>query len=127
MDKLKEVIVPSAVSAVAAIGIYKFLLGEDLSAEVPFMSYVLPAYQVVGASSLIGSVAGEFLSDIVIPKIPKIQSLGSIQDMVVPPSITGITTYATLRLLVSEDTSFKNGFLLGAGSSVVGKYAYSML
>ena len=127
MDKLKEVLMPSVFSAGASIIIYKYVLGEDLSENVPFIGSIMPAYQVVAASSLIGSVAGEFLSDVVIPKIPKISAIESIQELVLPPAITGLTTYATLRLLVSEDTSLKNGFLLGAGSSVVGKYAYSMI
>lgn len=127
MQKLQEIFVPSLISSVASVAIYKFILQEDLSAEVPFMSYTLPAWQTVSASSLIGSIAGEFLSDVVIPKIPKIQALGSVQDMIVPPSITGLTTYGTLRVLVSADTDFKNGFLLGAGSSVIGQYAYKML
>jgi hypothetical protein len=127
MDKLKQIIMPSVFSAGASIIIYKYVLGEDLNDNVPFLGNIMPAYQVVAASSLIGSVAGEFLSDIVIPMVPKVGAIETIQDMVLPPAITGITTYGTLRLLVSEDTSFKNGFLLGAGSSVVGKYAYSMI
>lgn len=127
MDKLKQIILPSAVSSVVAVGLYKYVLGEDLSMDVPFFNMNMPAYQVVGASSLIGSISGEFVSDILIPKIPKLEALGAIQDIIVPPSITGLTTYGTLRLAVSEDTSFKNGFLLGAGSSVIGKYITNMI
>lgn len=127
MDKLKQIIVPSLISSIASVGIYKFVLGEDLQTDIPFMNYSLPAYQVVGMSSLIGSVAGEFLSDVVIPAVPKLDALGSVQDMILPPSIAGLTTYGTLRILVSEDASFKNGFLLGASSNIVGKYVSSMI
>lgn len=127
MEKLKEIIAPSIISSVAAIGIYKFVLNEDLESSVPLMGSFMPAWQVLGVSSLVGSVAGEFLSDVIIPKIPKIEALGTIQDIGVPPAITGLTTYGSMRVLISEDTSFKNSFLLGASSSIVGKYVYTML
>ena len=128
MEKVKQVLVPSLFSAGASLIIYKYLLGEELSEPVPFMgSMSYPAYIVVGASSMVGSISGELLSDVVIPKIPVIESLKSVQEFLLPPSITGLTTYGALRVLVSEETSFKNGFLLGAGSSVLGKYAYNMI
>lgn len=127
MEKVKQVIMPSVFSAGASLLIYKFLLKENLSEDAPFLGNIYPAYVVVGASTFVGSMAGELLADVVIPKIPKIEALGTIQEAILPPSLTGLTTYGALRLLVSGDTSFKNGFLLGAGSSVVGKYAYGMI
>ncbi len=125
MQKIREIIVPSAFSAAASVLIYKYALGEDLTDDIPFLSYSMQAWQVVGVSSLIGSVAGEFAADVAIPKSPKIEMLAGIQDIIVPPAITGLTTYGTLKVLVSGDTSFKNGFLLGAGSSLVGKGVYN--
>lgn len=127
MDKLKEIFVPSLVASAVSIGIYKFVLGEDVSEAIPLLNMEVPAYVAVGTSSLAGSIAGEFVSDVVIPKIPKINALGSLQDMIVPPAITGLTTYGAIAMLVNKDASFKNSFLLGAGSSAVGKYVYKML
>ena len=126
MDKLKEIFVPSLIASGVSLVLYKVVLNENLGEQIPVMDSVYPAYLVLGGTAFLGNVAGEFLSDVVIPKIPKIEALGSIQDAIVPPSITGLSTYGVMRFAISEDTSFKHSFLLGAGSSVIGKYIYGM-
>lgn len=127
MEKLKEIFMPSLIASAVSVGLYHFVLGEDITEAIPLLNMEVPAYVAVGASSFAGSVAGEFLADVVIPKIPKIGALGSIQDMIVPPAITGLTTYGAIVALVHRDASFKNSFLLGAGSSAVGKYITKMI
>lgn len=127
MDKLKEIFIPSLIASAVSVGIYKFVLDEDLSEPTPFLNMEIPAYAAVGGSSLVGNIAGEFLSDIVIPRIPKISALGAIQEMIVPPAITGLSTYGAISLLVNKNAPFTTTFMLGAGSSVLGKYAYQML
>lgn len=127
MEKLKEIFVPSLLSSAVSLGIYHFYLGEDLTDTAPLLSVMVPAYVAVGVSALTGSIAGEFLSDIIIPKIPIIERLGSLQEAIVPPTITGLSTYGSIMLLVDSNASFGNSFLLGAGSSAISKYAYKMI
>lgn len=124
MQKLSEIFVPSLLSTAVGLGIYKFVLGENLSESAPFLNMEIPAYAAVGGSIFAGAVTGEFLSDIVIPKIPKINALGSVQEFALPPLITGLSTYGSIYVLMSKNASLSNAILVGASANIGGKYAY---
>lgn len=124
MEKLKEIFVPSLIASATSVALYHFWLKEDLSEPVPLLGMELPAYATVGVSSFIGSVAGEYVGDILIPKIPHIGALGSIQEAITPPVITGLTTYGSMVALVHKDVNFMNSFALGAIGNLAGNNLY---
>ncbi len=127
MQKIKEVFVPSLLSATASVLIYKFILKDDLDIDIDFLGMSMPSYAVIGAVSLGGNILGEFISDVAIPAIPKVQAIESIQEKITVPLINGLTTYGLMYGLVSEYTYMKEAVAVSAVGSVVGKYAYSMI
>lgn len=127
MQKVREVLAPSAIGAVASVLIYKYILKDDLDIDIDFLGMSLPSYQVIGAVSLGGNILGEFVSDVLIPMIPKVNAIESVQEKVVPPLISGLTTFGLMRTLVSEYTYFYEATAVSAIGSAVGKYTYSMI
>ena len=127
MQKIREIFVPSLLGATASVLIYKFILKDDLDIDIDFLGMSMPSYVVIGTVSLGGNILGEFISDVAIPAIPKLQAIESIQEKVVPPLISGLTTYGLMYGLVSEYTYMKEAVAVSAVGSALGKYTYSML
>jgi hypothetical protein len=124
IQKIKNATVPSVFSAGASLGIYYVLIDGNLSMEVPFANMQLPIWAAVGGASFIGAELSSLVTEFVVPKIPVIKDLSSEISAIVPPVVSGLSTYAVMRGLISEQTEFKNSFLIGAGGDLVGKYAY---
>jgi len=122
MEKIKEIILPSVLTGVFATSAYKFILKEDISEPINFLSYSTPAYIGITATVGLAAMASEFIEEIIVPHIPKLNNYQHIQDMIVPPTITGVTTYGAIKLINGADPSFKEAFLLGAGSNIAAKY-----
>lgn len=127
MNTIKNVLAPSALGAISSVLIYKFILQSDLSITVPFTSMELPAYQVIGITSLIGNVGGEVIAEYTKDKIPKMGFLQGMEDSILPPIFGAGLTYGIFRMAVSEDTSLSNTVLVSIGGAVSGKYVYNML
>lgn len=127
MEKIRSIIAPATLGAISSVLIYKFVLQSDLSITVPFTSMELPAYQVIGLTSLIGNVGGELIADYTKDKIPKMSFLQGMEDSILPPVFGAGVTYAIFKTAVSEDTSLKNTVLVSIGGAVSGKYVYNML
>ena len=125
MQKIKETLTPSIIASLTAVGLYKFWLGEDLSDTVPILGMDMPAYATVGISSLSGALVGEVLQDVIKPHVSGM--LGSMEGMILPPVVNGLSTYGAIALLVNKDASFLNSFGLGAGSNIIGHYASKSL
>jgi hypothetical protein len=122
MKKLQQIFAPSLIAGGIGVVIAKYVYDIDISQTEKMIGIDLPGWLVVGSTVFTGSVLGEFTSDVVIPKIPRIQALGNLQHMILPPTITGITTYGAMFALVSPETSFSSAFVIGVTSSVGGKY-----
>jgi hypothetical protein len=76
----------------------------------------------IAAGTLVGEVATEFV-------LPKIQGSGysNYEEMAIPPILSGVGSWLALKMLVSKDAEFMTPFLLGAGSSSLGKTVYGVV
>ena len=125
LDKIKKTIVPSLFAGAASAGIFYVMYGAEIfSANVYIAGMQVPSYAAVGLSSALGTVAGEVLTEFVLPMIPSNQSFKKYEDLVIPPAIAGLATYGVMRFMISENTEFVNSVLIGAGGAVGGKYVY---
>ena len=127
LEKLKNSIVPSVFAGATSVGIYYLLFFFFLVTEVPFGPISLPVWGAVAGACTLGNMAGEVLTEFVLPMIPKNESLQKYEDMVIPPAISGLATYLTMRFLVSNNTKPLESVILGSGGSVLGSYVYGML
>lgn len=126
-QRLKNLFVPSLFTAGASVGVYKFLIDEDISTKINFVGQEIPIWGVVFATSLIGNMAGELINDMVGPKLKNYQLLAGAEDIIVPPLLTGASTFGVMKFLVSNQTDFKNAMIVGAGGSFIGNYVYKMI
>lgn len=127
-DKLKKVFIPSLVTGATAAGLLLLLDGQNTSSVVNFLGMEVPAYGMIAGAATIGNMAGEVLTDVVLPYAERGMSKDvlKIEDMVIPPALSGLSTYGAVRFLTNlQDVPLMNVGLLGAGSSVVGNYIYN--
>jgi hypothetical protein len=127
LQKLEQVFVPSLFAGASSIAIFYLLYDKNISVEVPFASMAVPAYAAIGTTVALGNMAGEVVSEFIIPKLNKNPMFLNMEDKIVPPVTTGLASYLAMRTLVSSETNFGQAFVLGAASSVTGKYVNSMI
>lgn len=127
LEKLKKSIYPSVLAGAAGIGVYYFLFDSDLMTAVPFGPINVPVSLAVGGSVLIGNMAGELLTNFVLPLIPKNEMFQNYEEMVIPPALASLSTYLTMKILVSEDTQVLPALVTGGAGSIAGKYVYGMI
>lgn len=123
MQKVKEVLLPSAIASLTSVLLYKYVMGDDLDVEIPIFGTQLQAGLVIGGVTFVGNLGGEVISDLVKDKIPQPGFLKGIEDMTITPLISGLTTFTIMRFGVSEYTKLTEAVLITAAGSVVGKYA----
>lgn len=126
-EKLRDELVPSVASGAIGVLASSFILGVDLSMSLPVGSMTLPAWAAIG-----GVIAGADLvsyasHDYVLEKIPSLQRFATYENRLLAPVLSGVATYGLFRTAVSPDVSLTNSFLLGAGSTVGGKYVADTL
>jgi hypothetical protein len=126
MQKLENTIVPSLIAGAAGAGIY-FLMYGNPGVNIPLGPLELPSWAAVGATVAIGNVGGEILTQYILPLIPKVKDYQSLEEMVVPPALAGVSTYLAMRFLVSENTELIPALAVGTGGSIGGKYIYGMI
>lgn len=126
-EKLKDEFVPALISGGIAVLGSSFILGVDLNLDISVANMNLPIWVAVG-----GTVAGADLlayasHDYILEKIPTLQSISTYENKIGAPVITGLATYGLFKMGISSDVSLTNSFLLGAGSSIAGRYSTGML
>lgn len=122
--KIENTLVPSLFAAGVGAGAYYFMYGSQEIESVPLGPLNVSLPIAVGGTVFIGNVAGEILTQFILPMLPEDEQFKKIQEMVVPPAITGLSTFLSMRILVSENTELLPAILLGGGSSIGGKYIY---
>lgn len=127
LDKIKNTLVPSAFAGAASVGIYYFLFDKEaIGITVPFGPLEVPAWAALGGSVALGNMAGEILTDYVLPMIPKNENFQKYESTIIPPVLSGLASFGIMRTLVSPSTEFQTAFIVGAGGSVAGNYVYGM-
>lgn len=126
MEKVKDDFIPSVVSGAIGVLGASFILGVDLSQNLNIFNMQIPAWAAIG-----GVIAGSDLisyasHDFVLEKIPVLQQSGwmTYENKFLAPILSGAGCYVLFRTTISSDVSLVNSFLLGGGSSIVGRYGY---
>lgn len=122
--KIENTIVPSLFAAGVGAAAYYFMYGNQGIETVPLGPLNVSLPIAVGATVFIGNTAGEVLTQFVLPMLPDDQKFKGIQEAAVPPAMAGLGVFLSMRMLVSENTEIIPSVLLGAGSSIGGKYIY---
>jgi len=128
MQKVKEVLLPSAIASLSSVLIYKYIIGDSLEIEIPVLGSELPAYAVIGGVTFLGNLGGEVISDMLKDKIPQQPGfLKNLEGGIVTPLISGLTTYTIMRYGISEFTKLPEAVFVTAAGSIAGKYAVKMM
>lgn len=127
LDKLKKSVVPSLFAGGVSVGLTYLLYDKNLMMPVPFGPLEVPAFVAIGGSCTIGNMAGEVLTEFVLPMIPKNESFQKYEEAIIPPVLAGASTYLAMKFLISDNANFQNSFVIGAGGSVVGSRIYGMM
>lgn len=128
VDKLKETFIPSILTGAIGAGAYYFMYNQPgmMSMKVPFGPIELNPIFAVAGSAMVGNLVGETATHFILPYV---QSYGTVahEELIVPPVLSGISTYLAARFMVSENAEILPTFLIGGGSSVASKYIYGMI
>jgi hypothetical protein len=124
IEKIKSTTVPSLFTAAASVGVFYFVVDDQLTIDIPFAGAMLPAGVVVAASAFIGNTIGNIASDFVAPHLP-LESLQGLEKTLLPASMAGLGTYAAMALLVSTEIKFMDTFIVGGGGSLIGQQLYN--
>ena len=125
LEKLKDATIPSVFSAGAAVGLFYVFVDKNLSIDIPFANTNLPLWAAIGGASFIGAELGQLGTEFLGPKIPMMEKFEGVEKAVIPPVMSGLATYLSIRTLISENTDFMRAFLIGSGGDILGKYAYA--
>jgi hypothetical protein len=126
-QKLKNSIVPSLISGAIGTGVYYFIFGSATqSITVPFGPIQLSSMYAVGGGIAVGTLVGEVATEFVLPKIQG-SGYSSYEEMAVPPVLSGLGSWLTMKMLITKDAQFMTPFLLGAASSSLGKTVYGVV
>jgi len=126
-EKLKDEFVPALISGGIGVLASSFILGVDLSLDMNIAGNNLPVWSVIGGVITGADLISYASHDYVLEKIPSLQSVATYENKIAAPVITGLATVGLFKLGVSSNASITNSFLLGAGSSVGGRYTSGMI
>ncbi len=126
-QKIKDELIPSLASGAIGVLASSFFLGIDMKMQIPFGSMSVPAWVAIGGTLTAADMIAYASHDYVLEYIPMIQSFATVENKLLAPVLSGAATYLVLREAVSTDVSLINTFLLGAGSSIAGKYSADTL
>lgn len=126
-EKLKEELIPSLASGVVGVLASSFLLGVDLSMDLSVANMTVPAWAAVGGVITIADLVAYASHDFVLEKIPSIQRFATYENRLLAPVLSSVATYGLFVTAISPDASLTNSMLLGAGSSITGRYIFDTL
>ena len=126
MEQIKDEIAPSVLSGAIGVLGANMLLGVDVMGSINIANMNVPTW--VGIAGVIGGsvLLSEVSHDWVLEKLPE-NLKGSwltYENRLLAPALAGASTYLLFRFGVSDGTSIVNSVALGAGSSIMGNYAY---
>ena len=125
-QKIMNELAPSALTAIVGYVGAKYVYGVEDSMRVPTPFGPQSAPLVAGVGAGLGNLAGEVSKDTVLSWIPNNRYVNA-ESRLLTPALAGVGTYVAFRVGVSENTELANSFVLGAGSSLVGKYGYDAI
>lgn len=111
---------PLIVGAIGYAGAYALGEGEKI-ASFAGMTISLPLF--LGLTTGVSSAFGETLKQWVLPMLPNNASYVSVENTFLSPVLVGGVNALALQLLTKSRIT--EGFLLGAGSEVLGSYVYN--
>ena len=123
VEKLKDELIPSLASGAVGALAASFIMGVDLNLILNVGNMEVPAWVAVGGTIAAADLVAYASKDFVLEKIPTFKNYGGLENRILPPVLAGGATYLLFRTAISSDVSLTNSFLLGAGSSIVGRYA----
>lgn len=126
-EKLKDEIVPSLASGAIGVLASSFILGVDLTSSININGMSMPVWSAIGSVITLADLGAYASHDYILEKIPTLQNISSYENKIGAPVLTGLASFGLFKLGISSDVSFTNSFLLGAGSSVGGRYTASMI
>ena len=127
IEKIKDEIVPSVIAGGIGALAASFLLGVNLSMHLPIATMQLPAWAAIGGVITVADLAAYASHDWVLEKIPTLQKIATYENRILAPALSGVATYGLFKTAISPNASLTNSFLLGAGSSIGGRYAADTL
>lgn len=126
IEKAKDEIIPSLFAGGLGVLGASFILGVDLSTQLSVMGMSVPAWGAIGGIIAVSDIIAYAGHDFVLEKIPSLQGFATYENMFLAPVLSGVGCYTLFRTSISSDVSIVNSMLLGAGSSITGKYAFDM-
>ena len=127
MEKIKDELIPSLASGAVGAIASSFFLGVDLTMKLNVANMNLPAWAAIGGTITAADMIAYFSKDFVLEKIPVLKNYGGLEEMILPPALTGAATFMLFKTAISSDVSLTNSLLLGGGSSIAGRYAAETL
>ena len=126
LQKMQDDLVPSLIAGSIGVASAHFLMGVDLSNNISLFDISLPSYIAIGGTIALSNALAYASHDFVLEKIPAIQNSGfaTYENKFLAPILAGVSCYILLREGISTDVSLINSFLLGGGSSIVGRYSF---
>jgi hypothetical protein len=125
LQKMQDDLVPSLFSGAIGVAGAHFLMGVDLSNNISVFNISLPSYVAIGGTIALSDALAYASHDFILENIPSIQSIATYENRLLAPVLSGLATYGLFRLGVSENASILNSVVLGAGSTIAGKYLYN--
>lgn len=123
-QRFKNAIMPSLLSGAIGGTIYYFMYNspEMGAIKIPFGPIELAPYMAVGGAVATGTLAGEILTQFVLPYFQG-SGFEGVEEFVIPPAMAGLGSYGAMKLLIGGSEMLPI-MALGAGSSVGAKYIY---
>jgi hypothetical protein len=119
-SKLSEQFVhPLIVGGIGFLGSHLYGDGGKV-AVIGGTSISLPVF--LGAMTGISSAVGESLKQWVLPMLPNNSGFSSLENTFLAPALVGGVDGASMYFLTKS--RFMEGFILGAGSEILGSYLY---
>jgi hypothetical protein len=98
------------------------VLVDTYSMQIPFTGQSVSPPLAFGVTTALASLAGNFVGNQVLPKIPALNSVAQIGKNITTPALTGLATYG---LMMNErSVSGVQSFAMGAAADIGGAYAF---
>jgi len=125
-SKVVENLLEPAIVGVIA-GVMTKVFYPDTGISKILNTFELPGPLLIGLTVGVSSVVGESLKLWVLPYIKNNSPYANAEAMLVGPALTGLTSVLAIKLGTNATPKYLQSFILGAGSSIAGKYAYDFV
>lgn len=129
-DKLKEDLIPALISGGIALGIHKFVLGEDLGYDLNLFGMNVPVSIAIGGVQFGSHLLGNVLENQVIGYIDPSRT-GTTVALLAKPMISGGASLALYRFGLGDTdmqiSHLVNQFAIGVTATIGGDYGYKII